>query len=165
LADVAGRTLDPFLPRGRDAAWLRGLMNEAQMLLHELAIADLNSLWFWGCGRLPAAVRCRYGKITGDSLLLRGLQAHAAPPCSGGDRLVLVDEPLLAAQRGDQQLWCAAMQQLQEVVGEGLGALSRGEIDSITLQDGGAASFYFRRLMRYRWWRRPYRRGIMRPAV
>ena len=165
LADVAGRTLDPFLPRGRDAAWLRGLMNEAQMLLHELAIANLNSLWFWGSGRLPAAVCCRFGKINGDNLLLRGLQAHAAPPCSGGDRLVLVDEPLLAVQRGDQQLWRRAMQQLQEVVGDGLAALSRGEIDSITLQDGSGGSFHFRRSMRYRWWRRPYRHQGMRPAT
>jgi hypothetical protein len=165
LADVAGRTLDPFLPRGQDAAWLRGLMNEAQMLLHELAIANLNSLWFWGSGRLPAAVSCRFGQISGDNLLLRGLQAHAVPPCSGSDRLVLLDGPLLAVQRGDQQLWRRAMQQLQETVAAGLAALSRGEVDSITLQDGSGASFYFRHWMRYRWWRRPYGYESMRPAA
>lgn len=165
LADVAGRTLDPFLPRGQDAAWLRGIMNEAQMLLHELAIADLNSLWFWGSGRLPAAVRCRFGEIRGDNLLLRGLQAHASPPCSGDDCLVVVDQPLLAVLRGDQELWRRAMQQLQEVVAEGLGALSRGEVDSITLLDGSGGSFHYRRLMRYRWWRRPFRHETMRPAA
>ncbi|MEJ2321362.1 MAG: hypothetical protein P8Z31_03175, partial [Gammaproteobacteria bacterium] len=34
IDQVAGRSLDPFMPAGEDARWLRGIMNESQMLLH-----------------------------------------------------------------------------------------------------------------------------------
>lgn len=158
LAQVAGRTLDPFLPSGKDSGWLRGLMNESQMLLHGLEIPGLNGLWIWGVGQLPEAVHSHFGEISGDNPLLRGLKANAAPAPGShdGDRMMVNDAPLQAVQSGDQPQWLVAMEDLDAAVGELLQELRAGEIRQIILQDGSGSSFYFRPFMRFRLWRSPF---------
>lgn len=62
LQEVLGENIDGHLPRGGDAmAWHR-ILNEIQMLLFESEVnrnreaagrPPVNSLWFWGGGRLP----------------------------------------------------------------------------------------------------------------
>ena len=153
LAQVAGRTLDPFLPTGRDAGWLRKLLNESQMLLHSLDIAGLNSLWIWGVGQLPQAVHCPFGELSGSNLLLRGLQVNAAPGCRGEARLMVKDASLQAVESGDQQQWLQAMEDLDVMIEELLKALSKGGIRKIILQDGSGNSFHYRSFMRFRLWR------------
>lgn len=60
LDRVIGRSVDPWLPAGREARLLRRLQNEVQMLLypHELnedrearGLPPVNSFWLSGCGR------------------------------------------------------------------------------------------------------------------
>jgi hypothetical protein len=153
LAQVAGRTLDPFLPTGRDAVWLRKLLNESQMLLHSLDIAGLNSLWIWGVGQLPETVRCHFGELSGDNLLLRGLQANAVPGCRGEARLMVKDATLRAVESGDQQRWLRAMEDLDAIIEELLKALSNSGMRKIILQDGSGNSFHYRSFMRFRLWR------------
>jgi len=64
-APLAGRDASGLLPSGPDGAWLRRLMTEAQMLLHEHPVnlarvarggQPVNALWLWGigAGELPA---------------------------------------------------------------------------------------------------------------
>ena len=158
LAQVAGRTLDPFLPGGADAGWLRRLLNESQMLLHSLDIAALNSLWIWGVGQLPEAVHCPFGELSGDNLLLRGLQANADPGCRGEARLMVKDASLQAVESGDQQQWLQAMEDLDAIIEKLLKALSNGSIRKIILQDGSGNSFHYRSFMRFRLWRREFKR-------
>lgn len=64
LDRVTGRNVDPWLPDHRSARLLRRLQNEVQMLLYTHGLNDareaaglptVNSVWFSGCGRLPAA--------------------------------------------------------------------------------------------------------------
>lgn len=64
LDRVTGRNVDPWLPDHRSARLLRRLQNEVQMLLYTHPLNDareaaglptVNSVWFSGCGRLPAA--------------------------------------------------------------------------------------------------------------
>ncbi len=153
LAQVAGRTLDPFLPAGADAGWLRRLLNESQMLLHSLEIEGFNSLWIWGVGQLPEAVRCHFGELSGDNLLLRGLQANAVPGCRGEARLMVKDAPQQAVESGDQQQWLRAIEDLDATIEELLKALSNGSIRKIILQDGSGNSFHYRSFMRFRLWR------------
>ncbi len=153
LAQVAGRTLDPFLPGGADAAWLRKLLNESQMLLHSLDIAGLNSLWIWGVGQLPEAVSCHFEELSGDNPLLCGLQANAVPGCRGEARLMVKDASLQAVESGDQQQWLQAMEGLDATVEALLKALSNGRIRKIILQDGSGNSFHYRSFMRFRLWR------------
>jgi hypothetical protein len=63
LDQVAGEYLTPHLPLGRDARGLMGMVNEAQMLLHDHPVNQtrevtgrlpVNGLWLWGGGILPA---------------------------------------------------------------------------------------------------------------
>ncbi len=62
-ADVLGREASALLPQGTDAAWLRRLLTEMQMWLHDHAVnrrresrgaPPCNALWIWGAatGRL-----------------------------------------------------------------------------------------------------------------
>ncbi len=156
LAQVAGRTLDPFLPTGRDAGWLRKLLNESQMLLHSLEMDGFNSLWIWGVGQLPQTICCHFGELSGDNLLLRGLQKNAVPGCRGEARIMVKDASLQAVQAGDQQQWLRAMEGLDAVIEALLGALSNGGMRKIILQDGSGNSFHYRSLMRFRLWRRRF---------
>jgi hypothetical protein len=64
LDRVTGRNIDPWLPDQRHARLIRRLQNEVQMLLYTHPLNDareaaglptVNSVWFSGCGRLPAA--------------------------------------------------------------------------------------------------------------
>ena len=58
-APLAGREAGAWLPSGADGGWLRRLMTEAQMLLHDHPVnaareargeAPVNGLWLWGSG-------------------------------------------------------------------------------------------------------------------
>jgi hypothetical protein len=84
---AAGHSVDPLLPTGADAlAWHRRA-NEAQMLLHAHAVNEareargapvINSLWFWGGGRLPP---CSANfSVWADDVLTRGLALCAQRP-------------------------------------------------------------------------------------
>lgn len=72
LDRVTGRNVDPWLPDHRSARLLRRLQNEVQMLLYTHALNDareaaglptVNSVWFSGCGRLPAATAAAEPRI------------------------------------------------------------------------------------------------------
>jgi hypothetical protein len=87
LSLAAGRGVDALLPRGADAlAWHRRA-NEVQMLLHAHPVNEareargappINSLWFWGGGRLPDCVAT--GSVWADDALTRGLALCARVP-------------------------------------------------------------------------------------
>jgi hypothetical protein len=89
LPAVAGRSVDPLLPYGKDAlAWHRRL-NEVQMLFHEHPVnqareaagePSINSVWFWGGGTLPTEVRGGFARVWGDDPLARGLALAAQLP-------------------------------------------------------------------------------------
>jgi hypothetical protein len=59
---AAGKSIDRLLPSGEDALLFHRRANEAQMLMHDHPVnlaraergeAPINSVWFWGAGRLP----------------------------------------------------------------------------------------------------------------
>jgi hypothetical protein len=99
--DSATENLERALPRGADAASLKRLMTELQMLLHEhpvnlarmrRGVLTLNSLWLWGGGRTEAVSRRSVAPAFGDSTYLRGLcrlyGTEAAPLPAGGAALL-----------------------------------------------------------------------------
>ena len=80
--ELAGQEVDAVLPRGTDAAHWHALMNEIQMVLHEHPLnaererrgdPQINSVWLWGAGRLPAAAETRWHSVTADDALAAGL--------------------------------------------------------------------------------------------
>ena len=83
---VYGDDLFACLPEGRDGQRWRRLMNEAQVLLHNHPVnADriragklpVNTLWFWGAGRLPDHVRTDFTRVSSDDVLVKALAQRA----------------------------------------------------------------------------------------
>ncbi len=137
LSAMAGRRVERLLPEDRHTAWLRKLLNEAQMLLHGHAINEsrgdsgrmtINSLWLWGPGQLPRELRAEWTAVFSDHPLACGLArctgipAEAAPAGlaeletqAGTDGRVLVTlDPLLrAVQYEDSEAWRSGLAKLE----------------------------------------------------
>ena len=89
LSAAAGRSVSPLLPSGKDALDWHGRFNEIQMLFHEHAVnreretvdqPTINSVWFWGGGTLPSAVRADFTGVWAEDPLARGLAMEARVP-------------------------------------------------------------------------------------
>lgn len=85
LADAVGRNVNFLLPKGESSAMWKQLMTEAQMLLHSNEInseresrgkQSINSIWFHGCGNLPAVTDCRVSSVCSNDGIFKGLAAH-----------------------------------------------------------------------------------------
>ncbi len=137
LSAVAGRSVSRQLPETAEARWLRRLLNEAQMVLHEHPVnqrrdqagrATINSLWLWGAGRLPAAGDAPVSDVWSDLALTRGcgrlagshireLPAGAAAllaqAARGGRHLVVVDSLQSCVQYEDGAAYRAALLELE----------------------------------------------------
>lgn len=86
--------LSALLPTGDEAKWWRRRLNEVQMLLHRSAVNEareargelpVNSVWFWGGGRLPPAPRVAWQQLWSRDNLSEALGRHVgighrAPP-------------------------------------------------------------------------------------
>lgn len=157
-AEVAGVDLAARLP---GAPWT-ALLNEIQMVLHEHPASEgreleVNGVWLWGAGELPAAASSRWRSVTADEPLALGLAraagtAQRAPaPCAGawleemsGEGRHLV---VLGALRDELELaWFAPL----------LEALKRGRLGMVTLHVPQAGlSIETARMDLRRFWRRP----------
>ena len=78
---VAGQAVLEFMPQGEDAAALKQLMNETQMQFHEHPVNRareeegrplINSLWFWGGGRLSLPIVEAPARARTETPLIRG---------------------------------------------------------------------------------------------
>ena len=164
-AVVAGRAVLDYMPSGADAAALKQLMNESQMLFHTQAVnraredADrplINSLWLWGGGALPVTIPAhRPCRVTGDQPLLRGLAAWSGADTEGsdgpGDDVVLSSASMdIAAMERD---WFAPS----------LAALKRGSLKRLDLYLGGFGLFRLDPAASRRFWRRPRPLAVVSP--
>lgn len=136
LSAMAGRRIEQMLPEEAGTAWLRRLLNEAQMLLHSHAgneaRADagrltINSLWLWGPGQLPQGLHTDFSSVWADHPLPRGLARCAGAACHDtpasyaelaaarpGERpLVVIDTLLGAVHYEDADAWRAGLQALE----------------------------------------------------
>ncbi|HKY01967.1 MAG TPA: hypothetical protein VJM53_05395, partial [Burkholderiales bacterium] len=82
LAEVRGKDIDPYLPRGPEAMRWRGFLNEAQMLLHQHSVNEareergalpINSVWLWGEGPSASPTARPFQRVRGRSALAAGL--------------------------------------------------------------------------------------------
>jgi hypothetical protein len=158
--EVAGRSIERFLPRGDDAARWRRLSNEAQMLLHSHPCNDaremrgklmINSVWFWGAGRLSRVDGdVSYQVVySGHPLAVglastAGLEIESAPHSSAElikahrgeprDRALLVVLEALRDALNDVQAWRRALGELEaRWFAPLLEALKRGDVKKVTL--------------------------------
>ncbi len=101
LECVAGRHIDPYLPKGPDALSWHRFLNEIQMLFFQSEVnrqrsveglLPVNGLWVFGVGSLPE-VQTSYRKVFAESPLASGLAKLAGIPCEASFRFN-ADEPL-----------------------------------------------------------------------
>jgi hypothetical protein len=146
--EVLGADLLAHLPDGPDGRRWRALLNEAQVILHNHPMNQaraaagkptVNSLCFWGAGKLPDHVRCMHADIRSDEPTLAALAklaAQASAPPSGGTVLDL-------RTRRD---WAAVVGIVREALGEPV---------ELRLDFADGAVFVLRPGQRWRLWRRP----------
>lgn len=158
-----GADLFEHLPAGDEGRRWRALLSEAQVVLHNHPLnqqriaagkAPVNSLWFWGAGKLPDHVTCRFDRVASDEETLEALaalaqvQVVARPPSwrtEAADALFdLRDARDLAVLERD---WFAPA----------LAALAAGEVDDVCIDFADGAIYTLRRGQRWRFWRRPLR--------
>ena len=89
-AKVAGGSVFECMPQGEDGRRLRQFMNEVQMLFFEHPLNQaremsgkpaINSLWFWGGGRLPETPITGPDRVWSDISLVTGLARFAGSDC------------------------------------------------------------------------------------
>jgi hypothetical protein len=165
LPVAASHDVRETLPVGRDAAWLRRVTTEAQMLLHEhpcnadrerRGLLPVSSVWLWGGGEIAMALCRRSTRLEsyGTEAYLRGLMrlAGAEAPrgleaarttlqARGGDTLIVTDAESLAQFEHD---WLAPA----------TAALRAGTVDRLMLALGSHRIEITRGMLR-RFWRRP----------
>ncbi len=79
---ICGENIAPHIPQNLNGSQWRKIFNETQMLLHhsvtnrqraQLGKPEINSLWFWGGGRLNENISQKNFKVFSDHLYVKGL--------------------------------------------------------------------------------------------
>ncbi len=175
LHRVRGQNVMAFMPTGEEAPKWRRILNEVQMLLHSHEVNrqresrgrdTVNSVWFWGHGRLPAKTLTKaWDRIFSDDAVVQSLADFCAIPCSplaefsgsdmAGRQLLVIDDFVLPAMTSDVYAWSGLIAQydhaLFEVLQDALGH-NKPFILDIDALDGRLARISQRQLRR--WWRR-----------
>jgi hypothetical protein len=137
LSAMAGRRIEQQLPEESRTAWLRKLLNEAQMVLHSHACNEaradagrmtVNSLWLWGPGQLPCTLEAKHDGVWSAHPLAKGLArcagiaSHNTPASfaelckqAGAESrpLVVIDTLLAAVQYEDAAAWRQGILELE----------------------------------------------------
>ena len=177
-SEVAGRNIDPLLPSGEQGRRWRRILNEAQMMLHahprnaarEAGRAlPVNSLWFWGAGKISRPAPA-YEAVWTDDPLAGGLAAastrlprrlpaspNAVLDTAGARSSLVVINVLPSTAYGDIAAWRAAASTLeQKWLAPLLAALSEGRLETLTVHGLGPDYGYTAALTknsRFRFWR------------
>ena len=175
---VAGHDIHPYLPRGRDGMAWHAILTEMQILLHtananaareERGVPPINSLWFWGGGRLPALKPSTWTKLWSEepvSLALARLSETptAAIPASfgdwfraagGGSHLVILDQARPMPPHDPAQRWCEFIDQLEQFwIAPALDALRSESLGQLELMTDSGQRFVLGAKQMRRWYMR-----------
>ncbi|HHM04894.1 MAG TPA: hypothetical protein ENJ19_04015 [Gammaproteobacteria bacterium] len=177
LSEVVGQDVLAHMPDGPDAASWRSLLNEAQMLLHaspvnrvrrQRGLPVVNSLWFWGGGRLPEGLTAAGDVLWGEQALAVALaQAsgmHTQPLPAGlaegleqmeaGHHWLVWDRLSEAVSMGDMDAWRDGLNVLHHAwLAPAAEAVRRGRLQHFTLHTIHSIFSVTSRTQK-RWWRR-----------
>lgn len=178
LRQVTGRSIQPFLPAGRDAVKWRGYLNEIQMVLHASAVNQareergeplINSVWFWGGGELCGDISCSLHGVWSDDVLTDGLAIAADVPSfpvtdtfdawlqqasAEGQYLISIQLAEQALVSGEYPRWREVLENIETAWAKPLlSALKSGELASITCYPGNGFSYRAGRRDMRRWWK------------
>lgn len=179
LADVIGRDIHPYLPRGKDGRHWHTVLNEVQILLHTAAAnaareargqLPVNSLWFWGGGKLPGMKSASWTHVYSQepvSLALArlvGVSSRGTPPdyadwarqaTPSGRHLVVLDQMRAAVQYHQVDAWRAFVVALEhDWIAPALTAIKRRELHVLALYDDQGRGYRLTSSGARRWWRR-----------
>lgn len=180
LPDAIGLPVDPAFPAGLDGREWRGLLTEAQTILHAHPINRqreaggkplVNSLWPWGLGSLPEKASAGFDLAWSDDPVIAGLCAHAGIPClASPGRFCLANGHVLShvgalaqpAQAYNALTWRLALLGFErDWLAPAIAALRKGECTALRLVGSGvhgASKCVVFSLVRgnlWRFWRRP----------
>ena len=170
LGRAVGRGVLARLPEGEEALLWHRRLNEVQAALHLSPVNQrrearglpvINSLWFWGGGRLPRPGAAPCARVRADAPLARGLaRLHglepAPAPASAREWLAAGPETpelvLPAGAGGGPGAWPAFVEDFFRNWVEPLdAALAEGGLQALTLYTEGCPPLRLDR--RRRWWR------------
>jgi len=172
LHEVAGRSMLPFLPKGKDALRWHGLLNEAQMLLfnapvnlarREAGRPEIAGLWLWGGGQSPSVTAGNWTRVASDQPLARGLGRLAGASVSGwkeelpqgeGDLLLYRETLFPPVMMGDPMEWTARLQALVPWFEQLLDGLRHGCWSRLLLYPCNGHSYSVSGTALRRFWRR-----------
>lgn len=183
LADVVGRDIHPYLPQGKDGKAWHTILTEMQILLHTAKANErreqhgklpINSLWFWGGGRLPTLgvhpfVQAWSDEPLGLALARLSQTASESLPAGfadwrqrarpAGEHLVILDGLRAPAQYTASDEWRGHVAALEKAwFAPLLEGLKRGALTGARILTDGATEFHLTPRTARRWWR--WRRPI-----
>lgn len=161
---IADGPVFDFMPAGADAARLKQLMNEMQMLFHEHPVNRareesgrllINTPWLWGGGRLPATCARAVQQVVTNLPLVQGLALFSGS--ASIEWPATTDSPIpardgLIALRADDVI---SLQTIEANVATPLlNALRRGTVQELNIYPGGNRVYHITRGLLRRFWRR-----------
>jgi hypothetical protein len=168
LDKVLARDIYNYMPEGEDKKEWRQRLNELQMLLHQSPVnikriergeVPINSLWFWGLGKLPEPPKPRFTHVWTNEPLAQGLASFSKTPQSkvpdsvtsslmDGEHLIT-----LSAVRGKNANWHNWMNNLEKNWFTPLfNALKNRQLDKIALYSGDNRVFVITTKNIGNWW-------------
>lgn len=179
LSQVVGRDIHGFLPRGPDDKTWHTILNEIQILLHTATVnverekegkLPINSLWFWGSGRLPRITPVNWTRVWSNEPVSQSLAKLSGTPATdlpdsyadwrqqagaNGEHLVVLDEAHNATLYNDPSRWQEILHKLETQWMEPLlRDLKSGAIGRLSLLTDSTANFTLTPQQARRWWRR-----------
>jgi hypothetical protein len=178
LSKVVGRDVHEYLPNGPDGKTWHTTLNEIQILLHATSVNSereqqgkppINSLWFWGGGRLPRIKPVSWTRVWSNEPVSLSLAKLSGTPCGKatasfedwrqqagepGEYLVVLDEAYGATLYKDAAQWHDILKRWeQNWMAPLLQALKSGVIASVSLIADRGARFSLTSQQARRWWR------------
>ena len=179
LPDVVGQDILHSMPHGLAERLWRRLMNEVQMVLHSSRVnkereargaLPINSLWFWGGGRLPCPVQVKWSQVWSNDTLSQGLSSLARVACASlpadagewledaapGEHLMVWDGVREIIQFSNVEGWREFLQSLHDAWLEPLlSALKQRRLAALCLYPVEGTIFRLSTGDARRWWVRP----------
>jgi len=183
LNRVLGKKINEYLPTGEDAKIWHVLLNELQMLLHShpvnrardtKGISTINSVWFWGEGRLPrdlnSSMVTNWAQCWSNHTATLGLAklfniprvdcpANASiwleQAITPGQHLVVMDTLDSSSLVIDPFDWWQALSELNEQwLAPLVSALQKNTLSKLTLVTAEGRSYVLTPKLAKRWWKR-----------
>lgn len=183
LSQVVGRDIHGFLPRGPDDKAWHTILNEIQILMHTATVnverekegkLPINSLWFWGSGRLPRLKPVTWSRVWSSEPVSLSLAKLSGTPAANlpdtyadwrrqagetGEHLLVLDTAYEATLYNDAMCWQKILEKLDTDWMEPLlRDIKSGAMEQVSLVSDTGENFTLTPRQARRWWR--WRRSL-----